>query len=253
MKNFPYFIISTFTIFLSLQAYADPNLVSKEYTIDPQTKLFHKKIVTDTSFHEYQENLTENVNYIMDVIDKKNKFETEKRLLSTQENYDLACHLRDFSEKSLKYMNQYPQYKKQLYNYFETIQNFNTSFQNTIKKYNISCSNGYVPPPFSPESKWKEIPSNDDFSITYVDTDWHMNSLLIPDADVVKIRSVIKQNPDLYLDGDYLIFCKTKEYAITKIQKSTDPINSEDAEPKLPIEKHPMDELSKRIFDYQCK
>ena len=31
-----------------------------------------------------------------------NKFETEKRLLSTQENYDLACHLRDFSEKSLK-------------------------------------------------------------------------------------------------------------------------------------------------------
>ncbi len=52
MKNFPYFIISTFTICLSLQAYADPNLVSKEYTIDPQTKLFHKKIVTDTSFHE---------------------------------------------------------------------------------------------------------------------------------------------------------------------------------------------------------
>lgn len=114
MKNFPYFIISTFTICLSLQAYADPNLVSKEYTIDPQTKLFHKKIVTYTSFHEYQENLTENVNYIMDVIDKKNKFETEKRLLSTQENYDLACHLRDFSEKSLKYINQYPQYKKQL-------------------------------------------------------------------------------------------------------------------------------------------
>lgn len=153
MKNFPYFIISTFTISLSLQAYADPNLVSKEYTIDPQKKLFHKKIVTDTSFHEYQENLTENVNYIMDVIDKKNKFETEKRLLSTQENYDLACHLRDYSEKSLKYINQYPQYKKQLYNYFETIQNFNTSFQNTIKKYNITCSKGYVLPPFSPESK----------------------------------------------------------------------------------------------------
>ena len=145
MKNFPYFIISIFTICLSLHAYADPNLVSKKYTMDPQTKLFDKKIVSDTTFNEYKENLTGNINYIMNVIDKKNKFETEKRLLSTQENYDLACHLRDCSEQSLKYINQYSQYKKQVYIYFETIQNFNTNFQNTIKKYNITCSNGYVP------------------------------------------------------------------------------------------------------------
>lgn len=233
-------LLITSTIFLNItMAYADPEITFEQYNKGVSYKTDGLHLITA----------------------ERKKFQENKRPFTTQENFDHMCSINNISRETVYYINQYPTYKKMLeHEEKQKVEDIHKMSNNFIKKYNVKCSDYFVMPPYSSHARWKELPplnGNKDAVIAYVDTNNYKKISPINGSQVVNIKELFKNNPDYYIEQDYLIFCKTKEEITTRIKMfliDADgvTINSE-LTSDLPLKKEPMNKINKRIFDYTCK
>lgn len=244
MKYFSYLLITISTSFYSLNSYAEPSKSENN---------------NGFSFESYKKSLSTKIDILDSYLKNIQKFKSEKRQLTVQESYDSTCSIRNSSETTLDFMNQYPEYKKKLNpQYIQSLENIHKDSLNSLNSLkNYKCTDEQ--PPYSPYAKWKELPSLSDEEnfITYIDTDNYRKYSPINDGQVVNIKMLFKENPEYYAEADYLIFCKTKEYMFTRtktfIQTADGKTINKELKGELPSERKYMDESTKRIFDYKCK
>jgi len=239
MKFISLFLFALSSLFFSLQVYAQESL----------------------TFENYNKMLNFKQESIMGYLDKIEKFEKGKRPLTSQERFDYMCHIRDFTKTTMEYINQYPDYKKKTNPlYIEKVESsFVTASRFIESVEGKRCSDEYVIPPYSANARWKELPplGPKDPVIAYVDTDNYGKHSPILNASVVNVKELFKNNPDNYVETDYLVFCKTKETLVTRmktyVHSADGPVMDFEVTEGLPKERQPINGVTKRIFDFECK
>jgi hypothetical protein len=213
------------------------------------------------TFEQYKKGILFKLDVLSDSISKVLEFKKNKRPLTTKESSEHMCSVNGMTRETLYYINKHPKYKEKIK--LEEIQKIEDAHQiseNFIKKFDVKCPDTVEIPAYYPGARWQELPSiqgKEDPVIAYIDTDNYRKHSPIPDSEVVNIKELFKTNPDYYIEQDYLIFCKTKEYITTRVKAFVEHADGTttnyELKDELPLTKEPMGDKTKRIFDYKCE
>lgn len=246
--NFKNFIPVTFLIASTLLYAEQPSLTLEQYRKSIEYRL--------SGFDDHNK--------------KMDQFKKEKRSLTSQEVIDDACSTRDFYKSAASYINQYPEYKIQSNNYkFKNgsnvyqLESAYFMYKDLITTNNIKCNEDtFVPPPYAYSLlRWKELPKltgEGNLTLKYIDSENIGIVTFKPLVKSVNIRELYKKYPnDIYFEFDYIIYCDSKEYSLTRLHtyrniKGDPPINYEMKYP-LPHKIEPIAGTMTPIYEFTCK
>jgi hypothetical protein len=221
------------------------------------------------TLEQYRKGIEFKLSVLNDYQKKMDQFEKEKRKLTRQEIYDQACFIRDFYETTSSYINKFPEYKIQSKNHeFKNgsnvyqLESAYSMSQDLITTNNIKCTDEFSPPPYAYSLlKWKELPKvtgESDLTLNYINSEDISIISWKPLVKSVKTREIFKKYPDdIYIERDYIFYCDTKEYSMTRDKlyryvKGEPLINVETKYPS-PHEKESVTGTITPPFEFTCK